>query len=457
MKIAVIGGGLSGSLVTAYMARTSKMPITIYLFEKRPEQLNKGVAYSSRLPYQLLNVMVKDMSLFKDQPEHFANWLKERGYNYKPVDFAPRDIYGQYISETFNFWTGHKTDVNVKVVYQEATNICHYDNGYKISYGNGEHILVDKVVLCTGNFPPGDVPGLPQQIKESKNYISHPWGGFDIKSVPPENDVLMVGSGLTMIDLVLSLQKNGHKGKITVISRRGLLPLPHGDAPEYIPGQGPDLKNATATSLLDWVKKNVILANTVGKNWRSVIDSIRGYIPEMWNALPLEERKRFIRHLRPFWEIHRHRMPVESIETLKRMEVNGHLTFLAGRIQGAELKGNKAKVIYRCRNSKTLLDVTVDTIINCTGPETEYRKLRSPLYQSLIENKLAQTEPLSLGLMATTDGFVINASGKVDKNLAIIGPPAKGILWECTALREIRLQAETVSRKILTKPEYQVK
>jgi len=449
MKIAIIGGGLSGSLVAMNMIRTSDTPLTLYLFEKKQDQMNRGVAYSSQLPYQLLNVTVKDMSLFGDDPGHFAKWLEKNGYHSQPSDFAPRDIFGKYIEDTFKHETAKKKDTEVKIIYREVTGVAKNKGIYKVSFGNGEHIDADKVVLCTGNFPPGDVPGLPQQIKESKNYISHPWGGFDVNSVPQKNDILMVGSGLTMIDLVLSLHKNRHKGKITVISRRGLLPLPHGDAPDYTPAQGPDLKNATATSLLDWVKKSVIEANAMGKNWRSVIDAIRGHIPEMWNALSIEERKRFMRHLRPFWEIHRHRIPGESIAILKKMEQEGSLTFLAGRLQTGELVGDKVKITYRCRNSNINKHVTVDSIVNCTGPETEYRKLRSPLYQSLVEHKLAQTEPLSLGLLATTEGFIIDASGKEDRNMAVVGPPAKGILWECTALREIRLQALKLSEAIL--------
>jgi len=448
MKVAVIGGGLSGSLVTINMVRRAGGALTVYLFEKKSEQFNKGVAYSSRLPYQLLNVQVKDMSLFDNEPAHFFVWLKENKYPYQPDDFAPRDVFGKYLTDTFNKETRKEKGREVNVIYKEVTAIAKDKDGYKVTFGENETITVDKVILSTGNFPPGDVPGLPQDVKESKSYTSHPWGGFDIKSIPASHDILMVGSGLTMIDLVLSLHTGGHRGNITVISRRGLLPLSHGDAPEYTPAQGPDLKNASVTSFLDWVKKNVIQANAEGKNWRGVIDAIRSHIPAMWNALSLEERKRFIRHLRPFWEIHRHRMPAESIAILKEMERDGKLDLLAGRIQTAKLSGNKVNVTYRCRNSNVLKHITVDNIINCTGPETEYRKLRSPLYQSLVENKLAQTEPLALGLLANTKGFIIDAWGKVNDNIALIGPPAKGVLWECTALREIRMQAAALSHAV---------
>src|SRR5581483_922009 len=165
-------------------------------------------------------------------------------------------------------------------------------------------------------------------------------GGFNINNIPAEQDILMLGSGLTMTDLVLSLAKHNHKGKITVISRRGLMPLPHGDAPEYKPLTKPDLKNATVQSLLKWVKENFKQAEAKGKNWRSVIDSMREHIPALWAAMPLEEKKRFMRHLRPFWEIHRHRMPEEGINILNDMRQKSQLNMLAGRIQGGRIKGN---------------------------------------------------------------------------------------------------------------------
>ncbi|HXB11387.1 MAG TPA: FAD/NAD(P)-binding protein, partial [Bacteroidia bacterium] len=411
-------------------------------------QLNRGVAYSSRLPYQLLNVPAKDMSLFPDAPGHFLNWLNDTGYTYKPDDFAPRDFYGRYISETFANETeksGHK----LSIIPAEVTGISRKDSAYEITSGKNETIDADKIILCTGNFPPGDVPGLPQSVRESKNYISHPWGGFDVNRLSSRESILMVGSGLTMLDLVLSLNHNDHIGKITVISRRGLLPLPHGIAEPYELSKVPS-GNLNTSQLLTWVKDEVELAESNGKSWRAVTDAIRPYIQQLWGGLSLDEKKKFLRHLRPFWEIHRHKMPVESLTILNRMKQDGRLQIIAGRIKDAALEGHKVRVTYAARNSSELKHITADHIINCTGPETEYRKLRSSLFNSLVENKLAEPDELSLGLKATKQGFIIDAKGNENSDIAVVGPPAKGVLWECTALREIREQAALVVQNILS-------
>jgi uncharacterized NAD(P)/FAD-binding protein YdhS len=448
MKIAIIGGGLSGSLVTINLIKQATGASTIYLFEKTQGQLNKGVAYSSQLPYQLLNVPVNEMSLFLDKPMHFCEWLKEKGYNYQPADFATRDLYGKYVAESFANETAKQSRVEVKVVLSEVTNIERCDGGYRLVDDMGEKVEVDKIILCTGNLPPGDVPGLPQAIKNNIAYVSHPWDGFDVNSLSSRENILMVGSGLTMLDLVLSLNYNDHIGKITVISRRGLLPLPHGTSLPYKLSHVPE-DGLNISTLLTWFKNEVKLAEQEGKDWRSAVNAIRPYIQNLWSRLPLEEKKRFMRHLRPFWEIHRHKMPLESQAILNRMKQDGRLEIIAGRIKNAEALENTIKVTYHTRNSSARKQVAVNRIINCTGPETEYRKLRSALYQSLIENKLVQANELSLGLNSTSEGFIIDAEGKVNYSMAIIGPPAKGILWECTALREIRLQAALVVQHIL--------
>jgi uncharacterized NAD(P)/FAD-binding protein YdhS len=448
MKIAVIGGGVSGSLVAMHLLKQPEQSIIVYLFEKSRTQLNRGVAYSSQLPYQLLNVAVKDMSLFPDKPGHFYDWLLHTGYKYEPTDFATREIYGRYIADTFAKETSGKKENELKLLLDEVISVEKYNNGYKIVFGKDEKIIVDKIVLCTGNFPPGDVPGLPANVRQSKGYVSHPWGGFNVNSLSSRENILMVGSGLTMLDMVLSLNHNDHIGKITVISRRGLLPLPHDVSLPYelstVPSGG-----VTIAQLLSWFKDEVQLAQNEGKSWRSVTDAIRPHIQGLWSGLLPQERKRFIRHLRPFWEIHRHKMPVESLTILNRMKKEGRLEIIAGRIKDAELAGDKIKIAYCRRNSGDLKHVTVDHIINCTGPETEYRKLRSSLYQSLIENKLAQPDELGLGLCATKEGFIIGPGDTLNPNIALIGPPAKGVLWECTALREIRLQAASVAEAIL--------
>jgi uncharacterized NAD(P)/FAD-binding protein YdhS len=447
MKIAIIGGGLSGSLVAINLMRLSKKQLSISLFEKNMGQMNRGVAYSSALPYQLLNVPVKDMSLFGDMPGHFMDWLQLSGYEYKGDDFAPRDVYGHYIADTFSAET-LKTAHHLAIIPAEVKSVTHKDGMYSLTTHKNETFVANKVVLCTGNFPPGDIPGLPQDVKKVKSYVGHPWGGFYISTVNSKEDILMVGSGLTMIDMVLSLNQKGHKGKITVISRRGMLPLPHGDALDYNLSRVPS-GDLSVSQLMDWVKDEIAKAEKQGKNWRSVANAVRDHIPQLWRGLSLEEKRRFMRHLRPFWEIHRHRMPAESLDILNRMKQEGRLELIAGRINGAEVRGETTTVKYRCRNSKDEKQITVNRIINCTGPETEYRKMGSSLYQSLVENKLAQPDVLALGLKANADGFVIDETGNVNTDMALIGPPAKGVLWECTALREIRQQAALVAEKML--------
>lgn len=430
----IIGGGLSGTLCAIRLLYYAQAPITIHIFEKDNKKMFKGEAYSSSLSHQLLNVTADHMSIFEDQPSHFADWLYNNGYKYLPEDFVPRSIYGEYLTECLN-------EINLQspqhIFYthsKEITDIQFSKNMFKVMAENHHPLHCDNIWLCTGNLPPSPLPVF-SKIQHSPNYISNPWSGKDLLNFEKNEQIVIIGSGLTMVDQVLSLYKNGHKGKITVISRKGLLPLPYKICTSISLQEIPDFKKLGLLQLLKWIRKEVVHAEKKGYDWRSVIKSLREYTPVIWQSLSAEDKDLFIRRLATFWNIHRHQIPTESYRQLKTLELSGQLSISSGKIVNVKetLEGFQLDVIEK--DLKTQRQFKAEKIINCTGP-ANYKNVGSPLFQNLLRKKFIVTDKLGLGIQ-------LNPSPPYSfhlRNFHIIGPPAKGKFWECTALREIRKQ-----------------
>jgi uncharacterized NAD(P)/FAD-binding protein YdhS len=261
--------------------------------------------------------------------------------------------------------------------------------------------------------------------------------------------VLILGTGLTMVDVVLSLLDQGHTGPITALSRRGLLPLRHTNAPAY-----PDFLGAleplpdTALGIFRILRAEVRAATARGDNWRSVIDAARPYLFRFWQRLPDAERKRFLRHARPYWEVHRHRMAPDVAARIGAARDRGQLKVRAGRLKEIRKIGERLLVPFRPRGANTLLHVQADVLINCAGPETNFALIADPLVQRLLEHGLVRPDPLGLGIETTADGRVIGADGTDVAGLLALGPIARGAFWEMTAVPELRCLCAAVGRQL---------
>lgn len=458
MVIGIIGGGLSGTLTAIHLLQNAPSGTTICLVEQDRYRMHRGVAYGSQLPFQPLNVPAASMSLFPDKPHDFYTWLTEHQHKYgqhlslpvRETDFIPRHIFGDYLKARLLEAEARKgQDITFSRVYDEAVAVKREDAAFRIELGNGEAIQADKVVLAFGNFLPANLPIPHQEFYQSDLYVASPWSAKALANLPAEAPVLLIGSSLTMVDLVGSLQAQGHKGTIYVVSRHGLLPQPcDTDMPYPLKTNLPLRDGLSALEAFRFIKREVKRAEANGYTWRDVLDALRDDIPVIWQAFSASEKKAFLRHLRPYWETHRHRMPASSAALLQQLRVEGQLEVIAASIVDMQQIGERACVTLKRRKSAHQEELTVAWVINCTGPQSDFAKIQAPLVRQLQADGLIVPDELKLGLVTTPGGALQGNVGHTIAGLYTLGPSRKGMLYESTALREIRQQAHDLAQEL---------
>lgn len=450
-KIAIIGGGLSGSLLGIHLLKYHKnSPLELFIYEKSPDKLCRGIAYASALPYQLLNVPVKGMSLFEEDPLHFLDWLIAHHIRVEATDFVSRKLFGDYVADTFQLAVNNCKNHKVNIINHEVTDLLDQENHIKVVSPGHRTIAVSKVFLCTGNFPPPHLPGLSEELIRNPRYVTDPWSGAYLERVSSDDTVLIVGTGLTMVDQVMSLFKTRQFcGQVIALSRNGYLPLAHGEAPVYQPKEMLRSDGCSLPDVYRWFRTEVSLAEEQGKNYRSVLDAIRPLLPEIWGKLSLKDKARFMRHLRPFWEIHRHRIPENTAAFIRQLIGQKKLTILAGRIQQVK-QGNEGsfRLTYCPRGQDISQYIDAKWLINAIGPQSDHKKINSALYRNLLDAGTVITDEFSLGIRVLPGGVILGPNGLENHRLLVVGPPAKGTFWESTALREIRAQVRNISQQL---------
>lgn len=445
--VAIIGGGFTGATLAAQLLRKSGGSVSVILIEgsARP---GRGVAYSTECAEHLLNVRAKNMSAYADSPEHFLEWARlNHDSGASGDDYLPRPLYGHYVGSVLQQEIDRHPG-QVEHVQDEAVSITRVGRSAEILLLSGRILFADKVVIARGNFPPGD-PRLPGRTPHSLRYVSNPWKASALGDVSHDKSVLLVGSGLTSVDLAITLRRRGFSGTIHILSRRGLLPQTHKAAavwPPFWTEQSP----RTVRGLLRLIRVQVEVAEKAGTGWRAVIDSLRPFTQEIWRFLSLKERRRFLRHVRPYWDVHRHRIaPAIGVRLASQIQ-DGQIEIHAGRITAYAEDIDGVDVTYRGRESAQLERLRVDRVINCTGPESDCRKVDDPLLTNLMRQKLARPDSLFLGLDVSPDGALIDVHGAASDLLYAIGPVRKGTLWETIAVPELRVQASELSKLLVT-------
>ncbi len=288
-------------------------------------------------------------------------------------------------------------------------------------------------------------------MKENcRRYVRMAWSKEALGGLPENEDVLLVGSGLTSVDMAISLHAEGFRGKIHILSRHGLIPQVHSQKrsspwPRFWDSHSP----RTTRGLLRLIREQVAAASTAGHDWRVVMDALRPFVQEIWQSLPAKERRGFLRHARAFWEVHRHKVAPEIGRTFAGMVESGQVRIHAGRIANYCETDDTAEVTFRKRASGETGVLRVTRVINCSGPETDFRKIESPLLASLFAQGLIRQDSLSLGLDADENGALIDVNGRPSGDFYAIGPARKGCLWETTAVPELRVQAADLAGHFL--------
>ncbi|GAB4289875.1 MAG: hypothetical protein Fur0025_24500 [Oscillatoriaceae cyanobacterium] len=436
-------------MVAANLLQKAAEPLRIALIE-RSSEFGRGVAYGTQTSRHLLNVRAGNMSAFADDPDHFLKWLHRNGYGASTASsFLPRQVYGDYLGALLK---EAETNAGAGVVLQrivgEAVAIETTAGGMMIYLKEGECLWAEKVVLAIGNFP----ASLPEPIAALENrelYVTDGWDADAFAGLGPEDSILIVGTGLTMADAIATLDEKGFQGQIYAVSRHGLMPCRHQPKTFYPPFLDPETAPKTARGLLHLVREEVRSAAAKGQDWRGKIDAIRPVTQQLWQALPLCEQKRFLRHVKADWEVHRHRIAEEIAMLLDTAIQSGQLKHYAGRILNCREFDHQVAVTIRERGTETEKVLLVSRIINCTGSNCNYRQLQHPLLASLQEQNLIRFNELSIGIDTTPNGAVIDTNGKVSEMLWTLGTPRKGNLWETTAVPEIRVQAANLAQELL--------
>lgn len=444
--IAIVGGGFTGATLAAQILRKSSSCVSVTLIE-RGARLGRGVAYGTQCLEHLLNVRASNMSAYADDPEHFLRWARlSHDPGVKPGDFLPRQVYGRYVASLLQQEIElHPGQLEYR--QDEAVSLARTGNMAEIRLRSGQTVLANKVVLALGNFPPSD-PRLPGKAPDSRRYVSNPWAASAPGDVAHDSSVLLVGSGLTSVDAAIALRRRGFSGTIHVLSRRGLLPQAH-KAHSSWPRFWDERSPKTVRGLLRLLRTQVEAAERQGSDWRAVMDSVRPLVQGMWRSLPHHEQRRFLRHVRPHWDVHRHRVAPEIGAWLTDELASRQTQIHAKRITGYAEQLDGVDVTYRDRATGELQSLRVDQVVNCTGPESDCRKVDNPLLANLMRQKMACPDPLFLGLDVSADGALIDANGAASDLLYAVGPVRKGSLWETIAVPEIRVQVAELSSLLL--------
>ena len=435
--VAIVGAGFSGSLLALQILRSSTA-CRVFLIEKS-SRFGRGLAYSAADPEHLLNVRAANMSAYPDDPNHFVDWLSASGAGDAAPSFVSRHLYGSYLQTLLGAAVQTEQGAGRLIaVGDEAVSLSFDDARPRLRLALGRDLHADHVVLATGNLPPHDLPALIGA--DPSIYVSDPWADDALADLGPDDEVLLVGTGLTATDMVLRLRSHGHVGSIRAISRRGLRPHRHENpSPSMRAWHVP--YRPSLTKLLGLVRD---ASRTMG--WREAIDGLRPSVQRLWRDASLAERRRFLRHLRPWWDIHRHRIAPEVASVVDQFVAEGRLAFLAGRIEDVRVGSKGAIVTWVPRGANGRRELQVQRIVNCTGPAGDLTKCRSPLLRDLLARGYARPDACELGLDVDEHCRLLNGNGEPKDHLLAVGPLSRGSFWEITSVPDIRVQAVQVAR-----------
>ena len=455
LTIAIIGGGFAGTMLAVHFLQQNTRSLHLIIINSR-YPLNKGIAYSSYSNKHLLNVRARNMSAYEDSPRHFTDWIRNHDkyaaldQNELPDMFLPRNIYGYYLKDVFDNAIRKKSqNVTFEFVHDEAIDLEITGKSAQVYFSVSPPITADKVILAMGNQDPRDPNFKNGSFINSKRYFPNPWLNESVSHVEHLNEVLIIGNGLTMVDVVLGLREKNFRGKIYSLSPHGFKILPHRKFEAYhhliLDLQPPyDLEK-----MVKAFRIHVRKLKDQGVTGEAVVDSLRPLTQKIWMQLKKTEKERFLYHLRHIWGVARHRLPKEIHQVIQQSILDDTLEIIAGRIESVHENEVGAHFKIRKRNKGELLELKVDRVINCTGPESDLTRMKSEMIQNLVTRKLIFPDELSLGINAAPDGTIIQEDGSLSTNLYTIGTWLKGILWETTAVPEIRAQATQLVSKLV--------
>lgn len=450
-RVVIVGGGFSGAVLAWHLHRTAPHRYEILIVEPRNE-IGRGLAYDSSDPAHRINVPALKMNLDFDEEGHFEQWLIASGYPERdPASviagvhlFPTRKAFGDYVNANVRQLGDAVTHKQAKV-----RAVVPHQGGHRVHCDDGEDIHADAVVLAVCHTPP-DVPSSLAPLRNDPRFIANPWQSDILRSIAPDDRVLIVGTGLTMADIVASLDRQGHRGHITAISRRGLRSQTHATQFSETRGDFASNPSRTTLALLRHVRRVIAEAAREGQSWHPVLDQLRLQGFDIWHALPLKERARLIRHLRPFWDTYRFRIAPQVDAVITRRISEATLTIRAASVRTSKQQGGELSIELRARRSSIWEPGSFDAIVLATGPAHGTVFSSNPLLGQMSSDGLARPDPLGLGIDVDVQGRAIGLDGRAADTLFIAGPLARGTFGELMGApdlaRHARNIAETLAR-----------
>lgn len=443
--IAIIGGGAAGAAVFGELLGRGRAR-TVHWVVDRPSP-GLGVAYATTDDRHLLNVRAAGMGLFAEQTDAFLRHATDRTREVKGTDFLPRRLFGEFIEAQLRKrmemarQRGHRFAIH----HVAAQRIDARGGGYTVGLADGRGLEVDAAVMALGALSPRPLSSVTPRALASGAYELDPWQ-LAAHHAPPRR-VVVVGTGLTAVDTLLSASTRWPQAELLAVSRHGRLPFVHTKLPAApYPFQAALnealLECRPLPAALKLVRSTIAEAHDI--DWRSVIDGMRPVNAALWQSLDLRGRRQFLRHLRWLWESARHRMAPASAAALQQLFDGQRLQVRAARIIGVDGDG-PLQLTLRDRRRQTVDTLQADLVIQATGLDTAVAWSGHPLLSQMLADGLACADPLQLGVAALPDGNLLRADGQPQPGLYALGSLLRGNLWECTALPEVRVAAHGIA------------
>lgn len=473
--IAIIGGGFTGTMTAVNLARLAEAPVQVTVINHGCPR-GRGVAYSTTRPEHLLNVAARNMSALPEHPNHFVEWLRTRTEFAEVHDaelretFMPRRIYGDYVRSLSLHYTqplDRRGPVETSFIDEEAIDVVPEGAGARISLASGRTLRADNVVLATGNETPAELPG-SESLTSHPGYAANPWQNWEARLPAPGETIVLLGTGLTTVDAIITLLALNWRGQIHAVSRNGWLPHAHfrGSSHPEFPPSNVDVAALGLEPLVDLVQDFCSRLRAVGENPAIVVDRLRPHTQRVWQAFSVEERRAFLERYSARWNVLRHRIAPSIYQAVATARAEGRLKIMRGAITRLEPHGSKIRVHLAKSAPDAPLAVTspleASLVINCTGPQARFSATRSRLLRNLLARGVVQPDVMDMGVRINADFAAVERSGQPSAFLYALGPLLRGTFWETIAVPELRGQALHVAQTLLkgmprrTVPEWSV-
>lgn len=440
-------------MTAANLARTSEKPLRITVISDQGP-VGRGTAYRRRRPEYLLNVAARNMSAFANEPDHFLEWLRTRSeYESTPEielreEFIPRQIYGDYLRSVVQHHLQSPGDVSLVAtdfVIGTAIDIEVRAVDCRIHLDDGRVVDADRVVLATGNESPTPLPGA-ETLTGHPAWVGNPWEAWEEQLPEQDGSIVILGTGLTAVDAVLTLRTMGWLGAIHAVSRHGWFPHAQFRGIEYpeFPPADVDLAGLGLSELVALVEEHCARLHERNANPAIIVDKLRPHTQRIWSGLSEDDRLTFAKRYAARWNVFRHRIAPDVHAQLTRSQLTGQLRVHAHAIRRLAESGDR--IVVELDGDRS---VTGDLVLNATGPATKFSATQSVLLQNLLRRGLIAPDEMDMGIHVDTDHTARSSAGERSPWLLALGPILRGTYWETVAVPELRVQARRVAETLL--------